>query len=166
MPDGVSINGRFEAERPPTSNWATFGWASCMIDTFVPLVLHWTLLSSLSYNQAYGSLFGSKTSQVHQAHIALSGPMTSIDQQGSTFSSPNPHFNPTFRSLILCRVLSSGRQQQITNTYLAQLPCFLAEPPGFRAESDIQNQCHIRGCMAPNFGWATIGLANCIDCTA
>ena len=33
--------------------WATFVWASCNIDIVVTLVLHWTLLSNLSYNQAY-----------------------------------------------------------------------------------------------------------------
>ena len=44
--------------------WATFRWASCIIVTFVTLVYHWTLLSSLSYNQAYipWPRFGSKSS--------------------------------------------------------------------------------------------------------
>ena len=44
--------------------WATLGWASCNIDTFVSLVWDWILLSSLSHNQAYvpGLKFGSKTS--------------------------------------------------------------------------------------------------------
>ena len=62
--------------------WATFGWASCIIDNFVTLVKHWTLLSSLSYNQAYvrGPRFGSTTSLAHQAHVAL----ISIVKQGSS----------------------------------------------------------------------------------
>ena len=48
----------------PRFGKTTFGWVSCNIDTFVLLVEHWTLLSSLSYNQAYvpGPRFGSKTS--------------------------------------------------------------------------------------------------------
>ena len=77
--------------------WATFGWVSCNIDTFVPLVKHWTLLSSLSYNQAYvqGPRFGFISSFAHQAHIALW-----VDDQQSPASararssSPlNPHYN-------------------------------------------------------------------------
>ena len=45
------------------------------------------VLHSLSYNKAYvpEPRFGSKTSSAHQAHIALSGPMT--------FPSPRPHYN-------------------------------------------------------------------------
>ena len=68
------LHGRFEAERAPTGfSWATNGWTSCIIDTFVTLLWHWTLLSSLSYNQAYmpGPRFRSMSSQAHQAHIAL-----------------------------------------------------------------------------------------------
>ena len=44
------------------------------------------LLSSLSNNQAYlpGPRFGSMASQTHQAHITLSGSMTSKVQQGSS----------------------------------------------------------------------------------
>ena len=81
--------------------WVTFRWASCIIDTFVSFVKHWTLLSSSSYNQASmpRPRFGSMSSLVNQAHIALSGLMTSIVQQGSNLararpSSPlNPHYN-------------------------------------------------------------------------
>ena len=46
-----------------------------------------------------GPRFGSMSSYANQAHIALSGPMTSIAQRGSslgscpTFLSPYPHFN-------------------------------------------------------------------------
>ena len=67
----------------PSLGWATFGWANCNIDTFVTLVQHWILLSTLSYNQAPvpGPRFGFMSNQVHQAHIALSGPLTSKDQQ-------------------------------------------------------------------------------------
>ena len=56
----------------------------------------------------------------YQAHIALSGSMTSIVKQSSslgscpTFPSPNPHFKLTFGFLILCQVLSGGRQRQIS----------------------------------------------------
>ena len=54
--------------------WATSGWASCIIDSF------WQ-------------------TSVLQAHIALSEPMSNVDQQGSrlgsfpNFPSPYPHFN-------------------------------------------------------------------------
>ena len=55
----------------------------------VTLVWYWTLLSSLSYNQASvpGPRFGSISSFAHQAHIALSGLMSSIVQQGSSLDS-------------------------------------------------------------------------------
>ena len=50
MPDGVSINGTFEAERPPAlARPPLGGWAA----TFDPYVWHKTLLSSLSHNPAY-----------------------------------------------------------------------------------------------------------------
>ena len=90
------LHGRLVAERPLGFNWATFRWASCIIDTVVTLVLHWTQWCSLSYNQAYvpGPRFGSMSSQAHQVHIALSGPMTGIVQQGSSRGS-----FPTFHSL-------------------------------------------------------------------
>ena len=58
-----------------------------------------------------GLRFRSKTSKVHQAHIALSGPTTSIDQQGSslgscpTFPSLKPALWLTLGSLTLCRVI-------------------------------------------------------------
>ena len=61
------------------------------------------------------------SSKAHQAHIALSEPMTSKVQQGSnlssspTFLSPNPYINPTIGSLTLCQVLSGGRQRQIVS---------------------------------------------------
>ena len=66
-----------------------------------------------------GPMFRSMSSYAHQAHIALSEPMTSKVQQSSslglcpTFPSTNPHFKLTFRSLTLCEVLSGGRQRQI-----------------------------------------------------
>ena len=47
--------------------------------------------------------------------------MTNIVQQGSSLSSGptplflNPHFKLTFSSLILCQVLSGGRQRQISS---------------------------------------------------
>ena len=69
-----------------------------------------------------GPVFGSMSSQAHQAHIALSGPMTNIVQQGSnlgsysTFSSPNPYYNSTFGSVTLCQVLSDGRPRQIAHS--------------------------------------------------
>ena len=55
--DGVSINGRFEAERLPASVGPPSGGR---VATSVPYVQHQTLLSSLSYNPAYvpGSKFG------------------------------------------------------------------------------------------------------------
>ena len=55
--DGVSNNGRFEAERPPTSVGPPSGGQAA---TFVLYLQHQTLLSSLSYNPAYvlGSKFG------------------------------------------------------------------------------------------------------------
>ena len=55
--DGVSNNGRFEAERPPTSVGPPSGGRAAI---FVRYVKHETLLSSLSYNPAYvpGSIFG------------------------------------------------------------------------------------------------------------
>ena len=64
-------------------------------------------------------MFGSMSCQVHQAHIALCEPMTSIVQQSSslgwspTSPSLNLHYKPTFGSLTLCQVLEGGRQRQI-----------------------------------------------------
>ena len=45
--------------------WATFEWASCIIDTFVK---QWTPWSSLSYNLASmaGLMFGSMSSEAHR----------------------------------------------------------------------------------------------------
>ena len=103
-------------------DWATFGWVSCIIDTFVPLVYHWTMLSNLSYNQAYvpGPRFGFKTSLAHQAHITLSGSMSSIDKQGSSLgsgpTSPNPNYNrPSghWPCVKHCLVGDSGRYLQM-----------------------------------------------------
>ena len=73
----------------PSFGLATFGWVSCIIDSFGSFIEHWTLLSSLSYNQAYvpGPRFGSKTSLTHHVHIALSWSMSYTDQQGSSLGS-------------------------------------------------------------------------------
>ena len=64
---GIETNGRLVAERPPASAWAPLGVRAATLTPFVPFVQHWTLLSSLSYNQAYmpGRTFGSKTSLAH-----------------------------------------------------------------------------------------------------
>ena len=81
-------------------DWTTSVWAIWITATFnIFFLLHWTLLSSLSYNPASvrGPRFGFMSSSAHQAHIALSEPMTSIARQGSslgscpTFLSPKPH---------------------------------------------------------------------------
>ena len=76
--------------------WVTFKWVSCIIDIFATLVYHWTLLSSLSYNQAYvpRPRFGSMSSKAHQAHIALSGTMTRIVSQGLSLGSCPPSPSP------------------------------------------------------------------------
>ena len=61
-----------------------------------------------------GPMFGSMSNWAHQAHIAISGLMTSIDQQGlgscPNLISPNLHNKPTFESLTWWQVLSSGSQ--------------------------------------------------------
>ena len=72
-------------------------------------------------------MFGSKSSLAHQAHIALSEPMTSKVQQSFSldsslaFPSPNPLINPTFRSVTLCQVLSETNNflyEDIKNDFL------------------------------------------------
>ena len=66
--------------------------------------------------------FETMSSKAYQAHIVLSWPMTTIVKQDSsrgtspTFPSSNLHFKPTFGSLTLCRVLSSGRQRKIQHS--------------------------------------------------
>ena len=57
----------------PDFGWTTFGWAGCIMDTFVILVQYWTSWPSLSYNQAHvlGHRFGSMSCSAHLAHIAL-----------------------------------------------------------------------------------------------
>ena len=90
--------------------WATFGWAMMSLTI---IVSHWTSWSSFSYNQASlcGLTFEFMTSKAHQAPIALSEPMISIVQQGSSlgssmaFPSLNPLNKPAFGSLTLCQVL-------------------------------------------------------------
>ena len=90
----------------PGFGWASFGWANCMIDTFVE---HRTSWFCWSYNLASvpGFMLGSMCSLGSSAHIAPSGPITSTDQQGLSlttgpnFPSPNPHYNPTFGSFDL-----------------------------------------------------------------
>ena len=70
------------------------------------------------YSAGSGPKFGSMSSQVHQAHIALNGPMTSIVQQGSNlglysiFPFPTPTIIQASGHLTLCQVLSGGRQNQ------------------------------------------------------
>ena len=67
-----------------------------------------------------GLTFKSMSSKAYQVHIAQSEPMTSIVWWSLSLSScptspsPNPHYNPAFRSLTLCQVLSGGRQRQIS----------------------------------------------------
>ena len=63
----------------------------------------------------------------HQAHIALSEPMSSTDKQGSslgsfpTFPSPLSPLLSAFGLLTLCQVVSGGRQRQIHGV----LPAFI-----------------------------------------
>ena len=84
------VKDRFEAERLQVGD-----------DVFDCILLHWTSWFSLSYNQAFmlGLIFGSMSCKAHQTHIALSEPMISIVQQGSSLSlsltstSLNPHYN-------------------------------------------------------------------------
>ena len=93
-------------------------------------------------------MFGSMSCEAHQAYIALSEPMTSIVQQGSSLGSCpislsiNPHYKPTFGSLNLCQLLSEGSQWQIPPSlaprkWIRYLPhqhgvCVSTTKPSFR----------------------------------
>ena len=92
----VKDKDRFEAEWLLASAWSP----SVGYDVIDSTVYHWTSRSSLSYNQAFvpGFMFGSMSCKAHQAHIALSEPITSIVQQGSSFGliPASPFFNPHY----------------------------------------------------------------------
>ena len=116
MLDGVSHHQlQIRDQKASGFGWATFGWASGIIVTFV---WHWIPWSSLSCNQASVpglALIESMSSLTHQVHIALSEPVTSIDQEGSSVNSCpiSPSLNPSIIRPYLCQVLSAERQRQI-----------------------------------------------------
>ena len=84
-------NGQWQTWDRKASDFglATFGWASCIIDTFR---LHWISLSSWSYNQTSmpGPMLGAMSHWAHGAHIALSSRV-----QTSTWVRPCPPLTPS-----------------------------------------------------------------------
>ena len=108
---GIEINGKFEAERPPSS----VGPPS----VGRPATL--TLLSSLYSTGACcrHTDLGPRPAKFIRPILHLVGRWPALTSRVRTSArarpSPplNPHFKPTFGSLTLCQVLSGGRQRQI-----------------------------------------------------
>ena len=88
----------------------------------------WCLVQAITQHTCPDPNLGSWNCLPHQAHIAPSEPMSSIDQQGSslgsfpTFPSPLSPLLSAFGLLTMCQVVSGGRQWQINRERSSALP--------------------------------------------
>ena len=123
------LNGILEAERPPTSvGPPSGGWAASL----TPLTpLYGTgprcPFQAIIRHPCLDPDLGPCPARLIRLTLYKVGRWSAKSKQGSswgscpTFSSPNPHYNPTFESLTLCQVLSGGRQRQISQILLPHL---------------------------------------------